>query len=161
MGEDGDNGMDQKTSQANDSRRAMKRPSIVAWLRLARTFEMIDRATAELLKAFDLTVAQFDVLAHIGAAEGITQQRLADALLVSKGNVCQLLDRMEARNLVERRPAETGRAKHVFLTEGGRELNGRVVPAQAELIDRCFSSLSPIEQEQLGKILRTLEHSLS
>jgi DNA-binding MarR family transcriptional regulator len=122
---------------------------------------LIDRATTEHLRAFDLSVAQFDVLAQVGAAEGITQQRLAEALLVTKGNVCQLLDRMEARNLVERRPAESGRAKHLFLTEEGRALNRAAVPSQENLIDQLFASLTHDEQEQLAKILRKLEHAIS
>jgi DNA-binding MarR family transcriptional regulator len=146
---------------ASETRGGIKRPSLIAWFRLARTFQRVDHKTAEHLKAFDLTVAQFDVLAQVGAAEGMTQQRLADALLVTKGNVCQLLDRMEARNLIERRPAESGRAKHLYLTEAGRVLNRTVVPVQEDLIDRSFSELTIDEQEQLARLLRKLEHSLS
>lgn len=143
-----------------DPRGGIRRPSLLSWLRLARTFQLVDRKTAEHLKEFNLTVAQFDILAQVGAAEGITQQRLADTLLVTKGNVCQLLDRMEARNLVERRPAETGRSKHLYLTAAGRALNRRVVPSQEDLINRSFSSLTREEQAQLARLLRKLEHSL-
>src|SRR5215213_9374807 len=83
--------------------------SVVAWMRLARVFKEIDRRTADHLRLYDLSVAQFDVIAQVGAHEGINQQMLADVLLVTKGNVPQLLDKMEARALVERRPARTGR----------------------------------------------------
>jgi DNA-binding MarR family transcriptional regulator len=150
-----------ETEIALETRGGIKRPSLMAWFRLARTFQRVDRKTAEHLKSFDLTVAQFDVLAQVGAAEGVTQQRLADALLVTKGNVCQILDRMEARNLIERRPAESGRAKHLYLTDAGRALNRAVVPSQEYLIDRIFSELTIDEQEQLARLLRKLEHSLS
>jgi DNA-binding MarR family transcriptional regulator len=148
-------------TEQTETRSGMKRTSLLAWFRLARSFQLIDRSSTDHLKSFDLSVAQFDVLAQVGAAEGITQQRLADALLVTKGNVCQLLDRMEARNLVERRPAETGRAKHLFLTAEGRALNRAAVPSQEDLIDRLFNSLSNDEQVQLAKLLRKLEHALS
>jgi DNA-binding MarR family transcriptional regulator len=151
--------MNQATT-LRDARGGIKRPSLLGWFRLARSFQLIDRATAEHLKSFDLTVAQFDVLAQVGAAEGITQQRLADALLVTKGNICQLIDRLEARNLVERRPAESGRAKHLYLTEAGRKLNREAVPAQEDFIDQRFRGLTRDEQEQLAKLLRKLEHSL-
>jgi DNA-binding MarR family transcriptional regulator len=151
---------EQESEVENDVRGGIRRASLLSWFRLARTFQLVDRKTADHLKAFDLTVAQFDVLAQVGAAEGITQQRLADALLVTKGNVCQLLDRMEARNLVERRPADSGRSKHLYLTEKGRSLNQAVVPSQEDLIDRSFSSLTGEEQAQLARLLRKLEHSL-
>src|SRR5262245_27343766 len=117
----------------DDVRGGIRRLSLLSWFRLARTFQLVDRKTAEHLKEFDLTVAQFDILAQVGASEGMTQQRLADALLVTKGNVCQLLDRMEARHLVERRPAESGRSNHVYLTAEGMALNRRVVPSQEDL----------------------------
>lgn len=70
-------------------------PGVLAWLRLARVYTAIDRRTAQFLRRFDLTTAQFDVIAQVGAHEGLTQQELAEALLVTKGNVTQLLDRLE------------------------------------------------------------------
>jgi len=155
-----------KTAQAKgkpspEPRGGIRRASLLGWFRLARTFQLIDRRTAAHLKAFDLTVAQFDVLAQVGAAEGMTQQKLADALLVTKGNVAQLLDRMESRNLIERRPAGFGRANLVYLTTNGRALHRKTVPAQEDLIDRCFCALTKDEQEQLARLLRKLEQSLS
>jgi DNA-binding MarR family transcriptional regulator len=129
-------------------------------MRLARVYHKIDRATAEHLRAHDLSVAQFDVLAQVGAREGITQKELAAALLVTKGNVCQLLDRMEARGLVERRPARFGRGNHLYLTEAGRGLRNSAVPAQEDLVAGRFAALSPAEQQQLLDLLRKLDRSL-
>jgi DNA-binding MarR family transcriptional regulator len=138
----------------------VRRSGVLAWMRLARIYHKVDRATAEHLRAFDLSVAQFDVLAQVGANEGLSQNALAEALLVTKGNVCQLLDRMEARGLIERRPARTGRGNQLYLTEEGSRLNRRAVPAQEDLVARIFSNLSPDEQDQLLGLLRKLDRSL-
>jgi DNA-binding MarR family transcriptional regulator len=135
-----------------------RRPSVVAWLRLARVFQKIDRVSAERFRCRGLSVAQFDVLAQVGAAEGITQQQLADSLLVTKGNVCQLIDRMEQAGLLERR--HEGRANRLFLTERGVEVYYGEVPAQEELIATLFSPLSPEEQNQLLDLLRKLDRGL-
>ncbi|MEA2527510.1 MAG: hypothetical protein QOF73_4737 [Thermomicrobiales bacterium] len=140
--------------------RGARRAAVVVWMRLARVYHKIDRATAEHLRAHDLSVAQFDVLAQVGAREGITQKELAAALLVTKGNVCQLLDRMEARGLVERRPARFGRGNHLYLTEAGRGLRNSAVPAQEDLVAGRFAALSPAEQQQLLDLLRKLDRSL-
>src|ERR671932_2526202 len=83
-------------------------PGLVAWLRLARVFQKVQRAESNQLRCWRLSPAQFDVLAHVGASEGLTQQRLADALLVTKGNVCQILDKMERDGLLVRRPSGRG-----------------------------------------------------
>ena len=96
------------------------RPGVLAWLRLAHVFQKIDRGSTEHLRKWDLSVAQFDVIAHVGSAEGLVQQQLADRLLVTKGNVSQLLDRLEQRGLICRCPE--GRTQRLSLTPAGREL---------------------------------------
>jgi DNA-binding MarR family transcriptional regulator len=148
------------TDQTQSTRTKTRQTPVIAWMRLARVYHKVDRATAAHLRSYDLSVAQFDALAQIGAAEGITQKELAAALLVTKGNVCQILDRMEGRGLVERRPARTGRGNHLYLTEEGRRLNQIAVPAQENLVANQFNVLSPAERQQLLTLLRKLDQSL-
>jgi DNA-binding MarR family transcriptional regulator len=136
----------------------LRRPDLLAWLRLARVFQKVERDSSEHLRGWDLSVAQFDVLARVGATEGIVQQELADALLVTKGNVCQLLDRMEDRGLISRR--QEGRANRLFLTDAGRRLFAEVVPAHEVVIAERFSVLSKKEQERLRQLLHKLDKAL-
>src|SRR6478672_9479919 len=121
-------------------------PAVLAWLRLMRVFQKVSQASEQQFRELGLNVAQFDVLAQVGAAEGLTQQEVADALLVTKSNVCQLLDRMERAGLVERRAA--GRANRLYLTPTGRRLFVLTVPAHERLIAEQLSALSPTEQVQ-------------
>jgi len=136
----------------------LRRPALLGWLRLMRVHQKVNRASGEQLKGWDLSLAQFDVLAHVGATEGISQQELADSLLVTKGNVCQLLDRMEGRGLILRR--QEGRANRLFLTEEGRKLFDEAVPAQQTMIAERFSVLSEEEQSQLYELLRKFDRAL-
>ena len=133
--------------------------SVRAWLRLARVFQKVQQASTEELRREGLSLGQFDVLAQIGAAEGATQQQVADALLVTKSNVCQLLDRMERAGLVERQ--QHGRTNHLSLTKEGKRLYERIVPAHERHIAEQFSALSPEEHSSLLGLLRKLEHALS
>ncbi len=137
---------------------SLRRASVLAWLRLLRVSQKVERDLAGQLKLGGLNNAQFDVLAHVGAAEGITQQELADSLLVTKGNVAQLLDRMERRGLIERR--SQGRTNRLFLTDDGRRTFAKVVPAHETLIDEQLSVLSEEEQRQLFELLRKLDRAL-
>jgi DNA-binding MarR family transcriptional regulator len=134
--------------------------SVAAWMRLARVFQKVDRRSAELFRRHGLSVAQFDVLAQVGASEGCTQQELADRLLVTKGNVCQLLDKMEARGWIERRSAAHGRSNLLYLTADGHRIRSDVLPKQEEHITRLFTSLDQKERTELNKLLRKLERSL-
>jgi DNA-binding MarR family transcriptional regulator len=137
----------------------VRRHPVLAWLRLTRTFHKISHCSEERMRCKGLTMAQFDVLAHVGVSPGLTQQELADSLLVTKGNVCQLLDRMEKGDLIERR--SEGRANRLFLTDQGQDLFRRVVPEHEDDIVEKFEALTPGEQAQLLDLLRKLDQSLS
>ncbi len=132
--------------------------AVTAWLRLVRVFQKVDRASSEGLAGKGLSVAQFDVLAQLGRAEGITQQELADRLLVTKGNVSQLLAKMEQRGLIER--CQVGRANALSLTPAGKELRAAALPEHEAMIATQFAALSPTERRMLLRLLRKLDHAL-
>ena len=145
------------SSQASQARN-VRAPGLLAWLRLVRVFQKVDRASSDSLRCRQLSPAQLDVLAKVGSAEGISQQELADALLVTKGNVCQLLDKMEGSGLLERRP--DGRVNRLFLTDQGRQVHDDVVPRHDALLAEQFSTLTEDEQRELLRLLRQLDHAL-
>jgi len=91
---------------------------------------------------------------QIGGREGLTQQELADRLLVTKGNVSQIIARMVRDGLVRR--SQQGRTRRLFLTEPGRSLYVRVVPTQEAMIAARFSALDDDELLALARGLRRL-----
>jgi DNA-binding MarR family transcriptional regulator len=130
-----------------------------AWIRLMRVYHQIDKHTAEIMKKYGLSVSRFDVLVHAGVREGRTQQELADAMFVTKGNICQLLDGMEAEALLYRR--RKGRTNHIFLTDVGRTRRQQAMEEQLQAIETAMSALTDLEKEQLNKLLRTIDRTLS
>ncbi|NJO84874.1 MAG: MarR family transcriptional regulator [Blastochloris sp.] len=137
----------------------MRHPALLAWLRLAQVFQKIDTASARHFRQHELTTAQFDVLARVGVAEGLSQQELAGSLLVTKGNISQILKRMEQQGLIKR--CQEGRTNCLFLTEEGRYLHKQAVPAQEALIIELMQALSLEEQHQLLHLLRKVDRSLA
>jgi DNA-binding MarR family transcriptional regulator len=135
--------------------------AVAAWMRLARVYHKIDRRSAEAFRQHGLTVAQFDVLAQVGAHPGCSQQELADRLLVTKGNVAQLLAKMEVRGLIERQPAKVGRGNLLRLTAEGETLRARVVPAQEARVTAWLATLSPEDLTRFNRMLRSLDRALS
>jgi len=131
---------------------------LLAWLRLARVFQKVDRVATESLRYRQLSPAQVDVLAKVGSSEGISQQELANALLVTKGNVCQLLDKMEGSGLLERRP--DGRVNRLFLTDQGRRVHDEVVPSHDAMLAAYFDKLSAQQQRALLRLLRQLDRAI-
>ncbi len=131
------------------------------WLHLNRIMHTVGRRLSGHLQDYDLTLAQFGVLAQLQAVPDISQQMLADWLFVSKGNVVGLLNRLEGRGLVERRPdPEDGRTHVVSLTKQGAALAKRVVPEHEKLVAECMALIAPEDQRTLHQLLRTLDRAL-
>ncbi|MBC8076842.1 MAG: MarR family transcriptional regulator [Chloroflexales bacterium] len=142
---------------------SIRHPVLLAWLHLIRISSKIDRRATEQLadESFDLTLAQFDVLAKLSVQQGMTQQDLAERLLVTKGNVCGLIDRLSAKGLVKRCDnPEDRRSNRLFLTEEGQRLIAQVIPAHEALIIEQFRALSDDEQQALHTLLRRVDRSL-
>src|SRR5688572_20964191 len=76
---------------------------------------------AERLRPLGLHPRHLGMLGHLAAAEGSSQQALADALGVHRSAMVALVDDLEARGLAERRrdPADR-RAYTLHLTSEGR-----------------------------------------
>lgn len=136
----------------------MLRTSVLAWLRLYRVAQKIDRAQNMHLRSWGLNTAQFDVLAHVGAHTRMTQQELADSLLVTKGNISQLLDRMEKLGLLKR--CQEKRNNTLVLTEKGQQLYDLVVPTTEKLIEDQLAVLSAAETADLLRLVRKVDQSL-
>lgn len=138
--------------------RQLRTPALLAWLRLLRVWHKVSRATGESLRWAGLAPGQFAVLAHVGAAEGMAQQQLAQTLAVTQGNICQLVDKMERADLLVRR--QEGRMNRLFLTAKGRALFDEVVPTHEAQVAAQFAGLPREKQVQLHRLLRDLDRSL-
>ncbi len=135
-----------------------RHPALVAWLRLARLSAKLLRASALHLEPRGLSLMEFDILAHVGAAPDLTQHELSGRLFVTEGNVTYQLAKLERRGLITRR--NVGRCKRLRLSAAGQALFDELVPRQEAWHAEQFSVLTDAEQRHLLTLLRKLEHAL-
>ncbi|OQY82740.1 MAG: hypothetical protein B6D41_17890 [Chloroflexi bacterium UTCFX4] len=136
--------------------------SVLAWIHLLRIHHQVQRRESAHLAQYNLTLPQFDVLAQLAREEGITQQTLADRLLVTKGNVCGLMERMAEQGWIERRAdPDDRRAYMLYLTPQGEMLARQVLPAQNRLIAQLFGRLTAEKQKALLDLLGELDRALA
>ena len=96
-------------------------------------------------------------LARVDDGGGVSQRRLMDELGLTSGTVSVRMDRLVSQGLVDRRPdPQSARNTLISLTDRGRELFERVVPAHLANEQRLLSGLSPRELELLAGLLRKL-----
>ena len=104
-------------------------------------------------RARGMTRAQWMILKRLDRQPGLTQNELAGIVEVEPITIARLVDRLEARGLVERRPAaHDRRIRHLFLTDEGRQLRAAV----GERLGRPpagFDALSEAEARQLRDLL--------
>jgi DNA-binding MarR family transcriptional regulator len=128
--------------------------------RLARVRGHIDRSLDPVFEAHGLGGASFSVLvtlARIGDEGGVSQRRLMDELGLTSGTISVRMDRLVEAGLVVRRPdPDSRRNTLISLTDRGRELFERVVPAHLANERRLLAALDDEERELLAGLLRKL-----
>lgn len=105
----------------------------------------------------DITPGQFGVLALIDANPGLSQTRLGQILGIDRSTVVGVIDKLEARSLVERAQRPNDRRSHALkLSQQGikhfRELSRKVRLHE----NRVAEDLSAREREQLIALLQRL-----
>ena len=132
--------------------------AITAWKQLAVTFWKMQRRLEEMVAPHGLVASQFEALAKIGMKPGMIQQELVSHLLMTKGNVGALLDRLENIGLVERRTDPNDRrANRLHLTETGYNLMTGLISTHRDFIYSLFRPLSHEQRQELQSLLKILE----
>ncbi|MEZ5789068.1 MAG: MarR family transcriptional regulator [Xanthobacteraceae bacterium] len=133
------------------------------WLRLLSCTNIIHRYIRRHLKeSYSLTMPRFDLLAQVARPPiGPSLGELSRRLLVTKGNITDIVARLEAVDLIERRRDDTdGRVQYVFLTESGRELYDRILPEHSHWLSELMQEVSEKDLETLFEALGILKAAL-
>lgn len=104
-----------------------------------------------------LTVTEFAILEALYHRGPLLLGEVQRKILVSSGGITYLVDRLEKRGLVERRPCENDRrARYAALTAEGEDLISEIFPEHARALARAMSGLTKAEQEAATVLLRKL-----
>jgi DNA-binding MarR family transcriptional regulator len=128
-----------------------------AFLNLARTFEFLQQRLADLLKGFELTPTQYNLLRILrGAGEaGVTCSQAAERMLTPDPDMTRLLDRMKTRSLIQReRSREDRRIVITRITQEGLQLAGAIDEPLQTLLR---SLIGRIGERKLTALIDTLE----
>ncbi|MBJ7454927.1 MAG: MarR family transcriptional regulator [Thermoleophilia bacterium] len=128
--------------------------------RLGRVRAHVDREVEALFARHGISGPGFAVLVTLTRLQepgGVPQRRLMDELGLTSGTVSVRIDRLVADGLVARGAASGDRRNsRITLTDAGRELFERIVPAHLDNERRLLAALGEPERELLADLLRTL-----
>ena len=128
-----------------------------AFLNLARTFEVLQQRVSGALKPYQLTPTQYNVLRILRGAgsEGVTCSQAGERMVNHDPDMTRLLDRLEARKLVERKRSSGDRRIVITrITKTGLALvNSLDEPMKALLKQQA----GHVGKEKLQQLIDTLE----
>ena len=123
-----------------------------AWLARAML-----KAEEPVLRAHDVEMWDYAVLASLEAGPAPTQSELAAAVGRDKTRLIPILDRLEARGLLRRTPDPADRRNRVVaLTAGGRELVASCRAGIREVEAELLADLEPGERATFVAVLDRL-----
>lgn len=129
------------------------------WLRIMRFTQQSNQLSHEFLKRFDLTVAQFDVLAQIYLYGPLTQSELAEKAVVTQGGISRMLTRLEKEGCIVR--TQDWKTKTISLTEKSEAILEKAVPAQLAFQTSFFEDILTKEEEKTLYKLMSKVHKYS
>ncbi|ODS58105.1 MAG: hypothetical protein ABS36_04255 [Acidobacteria bacterium SCN 69-37] len=127
-----------------------------AALNIARTAAVLDHALARMLKAFDVTPTQYNVLRILRGAgdDGLCRHEVSTRLIRRVPDVTRLLDRLEEQGLIVRRRRDADRR---YVTTG-------ITAAGLALLARIDGPMGDFHRTRLASLdegaLTTLIHLL-
>jgi MarR family transcriptional regulator, 2-MHQ and catechol-resistance regulon repressor len=127
---------------------------------LARAYQAFSAYSEAHVRQFDLTPAQFDVIATLGNTNGMCMGDLGEKTLITKGTLTGVIDRLIQKQLVYRETSsENRRSVIVQLTTEGQEVFARVFPAHITHLKERFDRLDTSELELLKVLLGRLRQA--
>jgi DNA-binding MarR family transcriptional regulator len=137
------------------------------WLRLFTCATLVENEVRRRLRQeFDFTLPRFDLLAQLERAEdGMVLGEISKRMMVSPGNLTDMVERMVEAGYVSRTPlASDRRVQIVALTVWGRGEFRRIADRHSEWIGKLFAGLPPAEgaalTAELGKLKQSIRAAL-
>jgi len=128
-----------------------------AYIKLTRAAStVLDRTNAH-LATYGITTSQFGVLEALHHLGTLSQIEVSRKLLLSTANITTVMQNLEKSGLIRReRDSADQRVVRVSITDLGRALVEKILPAHVAGIVADFSILTPDEQETLAALCRKL-----
>ncbi|MCK9992828.1 MAG: hypothetical protein Dbin4_01348 [Alphaproteobacteria bacterium] len=99
---------------------------------------------------FELTQVQWRTLAHLARHEGVRQVALAEILEIQPITLARLIDRLQALELVERRPdPDDRRAIQLYLTSKAQPVLDALWEQSAQTRETALEGFSEAQREDL------------
>jgi len=113
------------------------------------------------VKTLGLTRPQWLALVRLKRRPGASQSELADLMEIEKAPAGKIVDRMQEKGWVERRPDPTDRRiNRIYLTDRGERVHAAISPVAASTVNDSLADLTEEERAKLTDLLSVIKSRL-
>ena len=122
----------------------------------------VQKKLMEQLKDTGLTLGQPKVLDYLKDHDGVSQKEIAAGCLIEAGSLTSILNRMEEKDLIERKMLDGNRRTfHIFMTESGKKNQKLVEEAFKKIEKTALSGISEEEQKLFMEIFYRIYRNIA
>jgi DNA-binding MarR family transcriptional regulator len=126
------------------------------WLRIVSCSQMVEQEVRGMLRdKFDTTLPRFELLSALDRVpDGLSMGELSSWLMVTKGNVTGIAERLSEDGFIKRNPTPTDRRSFcVTLTPKGKKIYKEMEENYESLLDRLFEDVSLDDSDTFTGVL--------
>jgi DNA-binding MarR family transcriptional regulator len=132
-----------------------------AFLSILRTASELSNSADKLLRQFDITQQQYNVLRILrgAGAEGLCRNEISARMVAATPDMSRLLDRMEKSGWITRERAEDDRRQvSTFITDSGQKLLTVIEGPFHEQTHRLFEGIKSADLKMLVNVLAQIRN---
>ena len=132
-------------------------------MRIVSCTQLVELEIRTMLRdKFDTTLPRFELLSALDrVVDGLTMSELSRWLMVSKGNVTGIAERLSEDGFIRREPTPTDRRSFmVTMTEKGRKAYKEMELEYEKLLDKLFNDMTLDDSDMFTGMLAKIRESV-
>lgn len=131
--------------------------SLKLFVVLTRTLQSIQKEIIKDIKSYGFNSTEFGVLELLYHKGAHPIQKIGQKLLLASSSITYVVDKLEKKSLLERKPCPTDRRiTHAVLTDKGRSLMDEIFPKHQLVLQDILGCLNIEEKKQMHEQLKKL-----
>ncbi|HLS10206.1 MarR family transcriptional regulator [Lentibacillus sp.] len=131
--------------------------SLKAFVVLMKAAKSLTEYVKKDISRYDMKTSDFAVLEALYHKGNLTVKQISEAVLINAGSMTYVIDKLEAKDLLERRPCKDDRrAVYIHITEKGKQLMNDIFPKHQEAIEEVFQELTADEKKTVIDLLKRI-----
>jgi len=145
----------------DDSAEAI-RQALRLYIVLTRTYKTLLDMDQRNISSYGLNTTEFGVLELLYNKGPHPLQQIGDRILITSGTITYVVDKLEKKGLIIRRPCDKDRRiVYAELTEAGHNKISEILPDHYKALANSLNGLNPAEKEQAIELLKKISFHAS